>query len=75
MTKFKVGDIITGGNYTPYSITTSYAKMRVLGICLGGEDLEVEIIKHEVYPHNVGGVFQVNSSYFKLVKPISLENK
>lgn len=75
MTKFKVGDIVTWLDSTPYSITTNQAQMRIADIRLGGECLLVQILKHTLYPHHVGDIFSVESCYFKLFKPVSLENK
>lgn len=77
MTKFKVGDIVTGirGHMGDYTFTTSEAKMRVTTVSNGGLDLEVEIMNHTRCPYKVGHTYRVESRNFKLCKPIMLENK
>lgn len=77
MNKFKVGDIITGirGHLKDYTYTTSEAKMKVMWVSVDGLDIEVEVIEHTRYRDKAGSAFRVESRNFKLVKPISLENK
>lgn len=82
MSKFKVGDIVGGitSEDEIYCFTTKDAVMKVVGIVSRSEwesreDMEVEIISHANYPEQRGEIYSVSSGFFKLRKPVSLENK
>ena len=77
MNKFKIGDIITGirGHMEDYTYTTSEAKMLVIDVYREDSEIQVEILEHTRYPRENGRIFNVESEYFKLCKPIMLENK
>lgn len=65
MSKFKVGDLITGIDDSKYNITTNDAIMEVLKVNEGG--IEVKVIKHTLN-RGVNRIHYVNPEHFKLVK-------
>lgn len=68
MTKFKVGDIITGKQgVSQYKYTTSDAVMRVTDVKVGRE-IQVLITAHTRFPNLVDENYRVDEKYFELVK-------
>ena len=69
MSKFNVGDIITGkkNSNDRYSITTDKAKMEVINVIEEGAeiDIEVKVIKHYKDSYQEGRTFSVDSTYFR----------
>lgn len=64
--KFKVGDIITGVDGSPYTVTNSLGTYKVIYAC-GDEFVRVRIVKH-IDPLKVGSEFDVPSKYFVYAK-------
>lgn len=82
MNKFKVGDIVVGTTIEDdiYSYTTEDAVMKVVDVIVrdGGKrpsEIRVKIISHKKYMGQIGNTYIVTSKFFKLRKPVSLENK
>ena len=64
--KFNIGDIITGVENNPYSITNSRGTYKVLYV-YNDEFVRVRIVKH-IDPSEVGGEFDVLTEYFVFAK-------
>lgn len=64
--KFKVGDIITGVDGSPYTVTNSLGTYKVI-FAYGDEFVRVRIVKH-IDLLKVGGEFDVLSKYFVYAK-------
>lgn len=60
--KFKVGDIITGVDASPYTVTNSRGTFKVIYV-YDDEFVRVRIVKH-IDPLKVGSEFVVLSKYF-----------
>lgn len=60
--KFKVGDIITGVDGSPYTVTNSLGTYKVI-YAYDDEFVRVRIVKH-IDPLKVGSEFDVLSKYF-----------
>lgn len=74
--KFKVGDIVSGVDKSPYSVTNAeMTKGKVLAIWPfdGDADMQIEILEHKTLPQTIGQYYEVNSNYFK--KAILEESK
>ena len=78
MTKFKVGDIVTGINNHTYCITTSDSKCKIISFLNVDiensdiDDIEVIIIDHK-NKEKIGNMYNVQSKFFKLIKPNTLK--
>jgi len=70
MSRFKVGDILTGISESPYGLTNSSSKVVVEHTYLydGENDMLVRIIERRDNRH-IEEEYLVNSKYFKLVEP------
>lgn len=67
MSRFKIGDVITGtGGTRQYSFTTDRATMKVVNL-LSDDDIKVELIANPDYPSEVGNTYDVASEHFKLL--------
>lgn len=64
--KFKVGDIITGVDGSPYSVTNSRGTYKVI-YAYDDEFIRVKVVKH-IDPSEVGGEFDVLTEYFVFAK-------
>ena len=64
--KFKVGDIITGVDGSPYTVTNSLGTYKVI-FAYDDEFVRVRIVKH-IDLLKVGGEFDVLSKYFVYAK-------
>nr|DAU08727.1 MAG TPA: hypothetical protein [Caudoviricetes sp.] len=64
--KFKVGDIITGIDGSPYTVTNSRGTFKVIYV-YDDEFVRVRIVKH-IDPLKVGSEFDVLSKYFVYAK-------
>ena len=66
MSRFKVGDLVTGNELNGYGFTNASATCKVVGI-LDDMLMEVTILKHPTYSGDTE--FIVASKKFKLVRP------
>ena len=66
MSRFKVGDLVTGNELNDYGFTNASATCKVVGI-LDDRLMEVVVIKHPTYNNDTE--FLVQSEKFKLVRP------
>ena len=64
--KFNIGDIITGAENNPYSITNSNGTYEVIYV-YDDEFVRVRVVKH-IDPLRVGSEFDVFSKYFVYAK-------
>lgn len=64
--KFKIGDIITGVDGSPYTVTNSLVAYKVIRV-YGDEFVRVRIVKH-IDLLKVGSEFDVLSKYFVYAK-------
>lgn len=64
--KFKIGDIITGADGCPYSITNNHGTYEVI-YAYDDEFIRVKVVKH-IDPSEVGGEFDVLTEYFVFAK-------
>lgn len=64
--KFKIGDIITGVDGSPYTVTNSLGTYKVIS-AYDDEFVRVRIVKH-IDPLNVGSEFDVLTKYFVYAK-------
>lgn len=64
--KFKIGDIITGVDGSPYTVTNSLGTYKVIRV-YGDEFVRVRIVKH-IDLLKVGSEFDVLSKYFVYAK-------
>lgn len=67
--KFKVNDIVVGNEMADdeYGYTTSNAVMKVVAIdSFDDTEIQVEIIHHKNYPHQVGLRYWVSAEHFEL---------
>ena len=69
MSKFRVGDLITGKLEAPYTITNMDSICEILFISgnLDG-DIRVRLVSHKDYREELGEEFGVRSCYFNLYK-------
>ena len=68
MNNFKIGDIVTGTDASPYAITNEDGTFEVV-TPLEGRDFAIKILTHEGNLDGLGGVFYyVDPKYFTLVK-------
>ena len=67
--KFKVGDIVKGKteSYGEYIITTS-DMTRGKVICVNGDIITIEVLRHKTMPDKAGSKYDVESKYFDLVE-------
>ena len=69
MSKFRVGDLITGKLKSPYSITTKDSICEILFISGNfGGDIRVRLVSHKDYKEELGEEYGVRSCYFNLYK-------
>ena len=69
MSKFRVGDLITGKLGAPYTITTKDSICETLFISgnLNG-DIRVRLVSHKDYGKRLGEEYDVRSCYFNIYK-------
>ena len=69
MSKFRVGDLVTGKLETPYTITTKDSICEILSIReTFYDDLYVRVVSHKYYKETLGEEYALSSCYFKLYK-------
>ena len=69
MSKFRVGDLITGKLKSPYSITTKDSICEILFISGNFDgDIRVRLVSHKDYRERLGEEYAVRSCYFNLYK-------
>ena len=69
MSKFRVGDLITGKLKSPYSVTTKDSICEILFISGNFDgDIRVRLVRHKDYRKEVGEEYVVRSCYFNLYK-------
>ena len=69
MSKFRVGDLITGKLKSPYTITTKDSICEVLFISGNFDwDIRVRLVSHKDYKKRLGEEYAVRSCYFNLYK-------
>ena len=69
MSKFKVGDLITGKLKSPYSTTTKDSICEILFISGNFDgDIRVRLVSHKDYKERLGEEYVVRSCYFNLYK-------
>ena len=69
MSKFKVGDLITGKLGAPYGITTKDSICEILFISGNFDgDIRVRLVSHKDYKEKLGEEYHVRSCYFNLYK-------
>ena len=69
MSKFRVGDLITGKLKSPYSITTKDSICEILFISGNFDgDIRVRLVSHKDYKKSLGEEYVVRSCYFNLYK-------
>ena len=73
MSKFKVGDIITGLRGAPYGLTTEDAVMEVTEIT-DEQDIVVKIIEHKKEQDKIGSKHTVSQEYFEKVNKTVVSN-
>ena len=72
MSKFKVGDIVTGKDRTilkySYGVTTDRGTFKIKRI-YHNRTMDIEVIGHKDLPSQVGKTFLVEVEFFELIKP------
>ena len=69
MSKFRVGDLITGKLKSPYSITTKDSICEILFISGNFDgDIRVRLVSHKDYKELLGEEYEVRSCYFNLYR-------
>ena len=69
MSKFKVGDLVTGKPEAPYGVTNKDSICEILSISENfWDDLCVRLVSHKDYKGNLGEEYTVRSCYFNLYK-------
>lgn len=69
MSKFRVGDLVTGKLKTPYGITDKDSICEILSIRENFHgDLSVRLVSHKHYKEGLGEEYTVRSCYFNLYK-------
>ena len=69
MSKFRVGDFITGKLKSPYSITDKDSICKILFISGNSDgDIRVRLVSHKDYKELLGEEYDVRSCYFNLYK-------
>ena len=69
MSKFRVGDLITGKLKSPYGITNKDSICEILFISENFyEDIRVRLVSHKDYKEELGEEYDVRSCYFNLYK-------
>lgn len=67
---FKVGDIISGTNESPYVWTDGDMKKGEVIEVLYGTEIKIKALEMEIHDSVVGTFYNVDSQYFNLVTPI-----
>ena len=69
MSKFRVGDLITGKLKSPYTITTKDSICEILFISGNFDgDIRVRLVRHKYYREELGEEYAVRSCYFNIYK-------
>ena len=69
MSKFKVGDLVTGKLLSPYGITNEDSICEILSISEPFfDDMRVRLVSHKDYKEELGEEYNVRSCYFNLYK-------
>lgn len=66
MSNFNIGDVVTGKENVPYSITTNKAIMEVVEIHPSNGTILLKILTHREYPGEVGSRYWVSPEHFIL---------
>ena len=68
--RFKVGDIVTGKEYTKYGITNRHAIMEVIFVSNGGDLITVKLLETNdtSYSNYIGEKYDVEAADFELVE-------
>ena len=69
MSKFRVGDLVTGKLETPYGIANKDSICEILSIRENfHDDLYVRVVSHKYYKETLGEEYTLSSCYFNLYK-------